>query len=472
MFTRTVGRALLLGGLVSGVIAACAQGGQLGTGGAAGGTSTSSSSSSGTPDAGPTPGTIGSPCKSNDECMVGNCVPIGNASYCTQVCPPTCPGGTYCSIIDGHPLCVPDLDQQCQKCNATTECKLPSDRCMQAPAGDRFCARDCSVDGVCPNGFTCVDKDAYAEEADGGAPDAGTADEDAGVATTAFKWCVPNSGASCPCNAKRDGVSHVCSHQNASGICVGTETCDGAQGQWKGCDAATPAAESCNNKDDDCNGMIDDGDPNALCASQGPKPPHASWACKEGACSLGACDPGWTSYPTTSTTSGCGCPLESGEPNGTCATATSVGMVSDTGGPVTVTGTLSSGADVDFWTFDSVDVDEGTTNSYHVNITFTGPTPNNEFLMDVMRGDPCSDTPTGPSTAITSYDFCVNATDGASPPTGESVCGPQGANHCNNYSTKYYVRVYRRAGATGSCTAYTLTVSGGGGTCDLTQKCP
>jgi hypothetical protein len=118
-----------------------------------------------------------------------------------------------------------------------------------------------------------------------------------------------------------------------------------------------------------------------------------------------------------------------------------------------------------------------------VSISFTAPTNNNEFIMDVIRGGSCSDTPTGPGTAITSYNWCVNGSDGASPPTGEGSCGLQGPTHCGgtpgemgsqstlSHSATYYIRVYRKPGAAGTCTPYTLTISGGGGSCDFTQKC-
>ncbi|APR87407.1 Tryptophan synthase alpha chain [Minicystis rosea] len=472
---------MLLGGVVSAAAAACAQGQQLtGVGGNAGGpgvggSTTSSGAAGGKPDAGN--GEIGSPCKSNADCTEGSCSPIGNGSYCTQPCPPDCPFGTYCTVINGTSLCAPDLDQQCTKCSSNTDCKLPSDQCLTAPLGDKFCARDCSVDGVCPNGFTCVDKAAYA--GDGGVPEGGTDAGDAGMpVSTAFKWCVPNGGSSCPCNQKRDDVARACSVKNQYGNCNGMETCDGKQGKWDGCTAATPAAETCNGKDDNCNGMADDGDQNALCAASGPKPPHASWACKNATCSLGACDPGWTSYPAGPASVGCGCQVETGEPNGSCGTATNAGSVSDTGAPITIQGTLSSAADVDFWSFDTVDVNEGSTNSYHVRINFTAPATNSEFLMDVIRGDTCTDTPTGAATSIVAYDWCVNGFNGVD--TGEAPCGPTASVHCGGlpgsgvigtHSSKYYIRVFRKPGATGTCTQYSLSVSAAAGACDFAQKC-
>jgi hypothetical protein len=141
---------------------------------------------------------------------------------------------------------------------------------------------------------------------------------------------------------------------------------------WKGCSAATPASETCNTKDDDCNGKPDDGDPNLMCNNLGPKPPHANYACTAGMCALGPCDPGWAAFPPGPPSDGCKCQIEAGEPNGACGMATAAGSVSDTGGMITLTGTLSSANDVDFWSFDSVD-ERGLDNSYHVTIHFTAP---------------------------------------------------------------------------------------------------
>jgi hypothetical protein len=45
--------------------------------------------------------------------------------------------------------------------------------------------------------------------------------------------------------------------------------------------------------------------------------------------------------------------------------------------------------------------------------------------------------------------------------------------HCNDNSSKYYVRVYRKTGATGTCTEYSITVTAeGGDMCDFSTQCP
>src|SRR4029079_1419565 len=103
------------------------------------------------------------------------------------------------------------------------------------------------------------------------------------------------------------GIVHDCHVKNNFGDCSGKETCDAASTMWKGCTAAIPASETCNTKDDDCNGKPDDGDPNLMCNNLGPKPPHANYACTAGTCSLGACDPGWAAFPPGPPSDGCNC---------------------------------------------------------------------------------------------------------------------------------------------------------------------
>jgi len=484
MGSSGVVRTVLLG-LVIGVaagFAACAQGNQFGTGGGGVGgsvTGPGSVTGSGGADAGPT-GMIGSAC--TDTCAEGTCTVIGNGKYCTQACPPACPDGTYCSIIGGNPICVPDLGQECGKCTASTDCKLPSDSCLTAPAGDSFCARDCTVDGVCGNGFVCTGAASYADGGvgtDGGAG-GGSAGSGSGGASGSGggaplpsapnRWCVPDDGLSCPCSPGRDGVTNACAVTNSFGTCTGMETCNGASSTWMGCSAMTPAMEICNGKDDNCNGQIDEGDPNMLCSFEGAQPPNANWACANGMCQLGTCDAGWTAYPPGPASAGCACQVDANEPNGSCAAAKSVGSVTSTGGtPLVISGTLSSDTDVDYYAFTTTDVNETTTNSYHVAISFTAPAANTEFVFDVTRGTPCVDAPTGAAASITTYDWCVNGTDGTN---GEAPCGPTATNHCTDYSSQYYLRVHRAAGVTATCTQYQITVTGGGGTCDLTQKCP
>jgi len=396
---------------------------------------------------------VGSPCTSNGQCADGSCTTVGSTMVCTRPCPPNCPAGTYCALIAGNSVCVPDVSQGCLPCSAQSECKQPSDACLRAPLGDKFCARDCTADGQCPTGYQCSSGANY-----GGPTDLG-----AGSPT---RWCVPTGGDSCPCDSKRTGLARTCAMQNAYGSCKGLETCDGASGTWMGCNAAVPAPEVCDGKDQNCDGQTDNGAIASLCP--GTPPPHASWACTSGMCSVGTCAAGFANYPAGNTTTGCACALEAGEPNDNCGSARAAGSLNDVGGAATISfsGTLSSNSDLDFWTFTTIDTDETTTNSYHVAVSFQ-QNPGNEFIMDVMRGA-CADAPTGGATGIIGYDWCVNASNGT---IGELSCGATSAIQCGNHSATYWVRVRRRPGANGTCATYQVSATARATGCDLAQQC-
>ncbi len=488
---------LLLGALFSAslVLAAsfggCAKGNNTSSGGSAGSHSGATAGAGG--GTGGAAGGIGLPCATEQDCPEGGaCIEIAGKKVCTQACPPACPDGSYCTLVQGDPYCVADSDQQCGQCLGAAQCKGITDECLTAPAGDKFCGRDCTVMDDCPTGFICMDSADYAALSAGtggaagsGGGGAGGAAGGAGGATGGggpslpdaggkppagkpHKFCVPPDEKSCPCNDKRDGVSKSCDIKNDLGKCPGSETCAGKDGAWVGCTAKTPAAETCNAGDDDCNGSVDDGDPNALC---GGSPPNGAYACNGGSCALGGCDPGWTQYPAGKPSDGCTCPMDASEPNDTCATPADAGTVSDAGGAVQITGTLSSDVDVDVWTIQTADVDEGTMNSYHVSIDLVPDVGADTFLVDVIRGDACVDAPSGGAVGITSYDWCVDgkSADGM---IGESPCSIDGPIHCNDNSAKYFIRVYRKPGAPAACAGYKIAVSAkGGDACDFTQQC-
>lgn len=479
------GRALVVGGFLGALFMACAEGSSLpppdpdpgsGGGGSGGGSSIP-------------PGQIGGVCTDDSACVDegATCVKVGAEKYCTVECPPACPKGTYCAIIQGDPICVPDLDSQCRPCMTVLQCLNPSDACLTAPSGDKFCARDCSTTGECPNGFTCVEGAKYPPKeapdpppmGDGGVDGGGDGGVDAGPmappAGVAYKFCAPNLPFSCPCTSKRDGVEKSCSVVNQYGECTGVEKCVGDKNKFEGCTAVPAEQETCNAKDDNCDGTTDEGDANELCSAQGPVPPHASYACSAaGVCELGACEAGWANFPPGGVKDGCSCAVEANEPNDVCANATPAGTVSDTpGSSITLTGTLSAENDVDVWTFDVVDIPEINTNSLHVKIDLTAPVPSNEFKFDVIRGGACTDTPSGNSVGITNYSWCVNgrAADGMS---GEAPCASNGSQpvHCNDHSSKYFVLVRRALGETGTCSQYNIVVTGtSADACDFTQKC-
>ena len=64
----------------------------------------------------------------------------------------------------------------------------------------------------------------------------------------------------CECTSQSIGVTRPCAIDNIYGNCGGIQTCfaAGSKAEWGSCDAATPAAETCNGLDDDCDGAVDE----------------------------------------------------------------------------------------------------------------------------------------------------------------------------------------------------------------------
>ncbi len=148
-----------------------------------------------------------------------------------------CDAGFY----EASPLsCAAVTESTCQPCQVDGDCRTPGDRCVDLGGGEKVCGRDCSEDnvhgepaGACDEGFTCTNVS--------GGP----------------AQCLPASG-TCTCLPGNDGATRTCAIANTFGTCFGSETCDQDAG-WVGCSARTPAAESCDGIDNDCDLFIDEG---------------------------------------------------------------------------------------------------------------------------------------------------------------------------------------------------------------------
>jgi hypothetical protein len=187
------------------------------------------------PDSSPCPGATGCACAAASDCESGFCVDTFGGRACSRVCgiEAPCPAGWECSSTTGPDgpvnVCVgPFL--LCRPCSADPDCgKVSSgNRCVEAGPDGRFCGLACAADAGCPDGFAC----------------------DAGQ-------CRPSNGAACPCPEafRAAGYSTECYRQNAFGTCRAQRTCDVA------CPAPEPAAETCDGKDQDCDGETDEGFP-------------------------------------------------------------------------------------------------------------------------------------------------------------------------------------------------------------------
>ena len=410
-------------------------GGSGGTGGKAGGGAAGFPSGGGTGGSTGT-GDLGKPCMTGGECASGKCVDVGSAAKPNKVCVADCKigqpcaTGFHCGKVDGSDLCVPDNGSQCALCKSDTDCKTKSDRCLVGPKGEKFCGQDCGFDTICPAGMEC-------KPVAGGMP--------------GERACIPMAGASCPCAENRDGDERECSKMAGMLSCKGIETCDAKMGAYGACTAATPEPEKCDGKDNDCNGKVDD-----LAG--------AACMCNGSSCTI-ICQDGFSHYPPTlPDAAGCPCKLDPGEPGSdTCATAKMTPAVVDFGGTAeaTITGTLSSDTDVDWYLINIDDAMEAGTNSYHAQIVFE-KNPGDEFVFVALRGGDCAKESTSPM--LTSYDYCVNFKDGLT--RGEAPCGVDAAlQHCNDNSSAYRIGVKRNAMKTKTCEPYVLKVRAAGGAC-------
>ena len=178
-------------------------------------------------------GEFGDPCDENRDCISGHCIEAAeHGRICTRTCG-ECPPGFECNPIanDGPDrtfLCLADQPDLCKPCETDRECDDNADLCLRIGLND-YCAEDCSSDGVCPDGYECVDVDG---------------DGDAGVVA---QQCVPANGEGCqPCRDD-DGDGY-----GDGGDCLGFDCNDGDPNVYEG------ATELCDDVDNNCNSLVDE----------------------------------------------------------------------------------------------------------------------------------------------------------------------------------------------------------------------
>lgn len=210
----------------------------------------------GAPDAGEDvcPGGFGCGCGENGDCDSGYCIETPAGKKCTVVCVDSCPSEDFKCVVTGSggdtaTICVPKLGNLCNPCNANNECQVAGHgdaRCIDQGAGGAFCGTGCSADKDCSTGYACKDvKD---------------------IAGGDVKQCVPSAGV-CECSnvAIAKELSTKCFKEVGGAKCLGKRTClaDGKPDAPKGgglsaCLADTPVAETCDGKDNDCDGETDE----------------------------------------------------------------------------------------------------------------------------------------------------------------------------------------------------------------------
>lgn len=232
------------------------------------------------------------------------------------------------------------------------------------------------------------------------------------------------------------------------------------------CDETDPGRypgnmERCNAVDDDCDMMVDEGDPDTLCESN----PGG------GTCIAGSCGCPAGTYDLDRSIAGCECvaapPIDEGL---TCETAVDLGSVDDSGQMLSVTGNVMPDDREVWYRFVGLDSDDAASlcDDLHVRVQFTtNPTDTFEFM--VLRGA-CDATPSCDSTGseLTDYSYArdFRAPDMAGMLAGECPCHAPGSpvadqSVCSDNTADYFVRVRRRVGSMLACDPFTLEFSNG-----------
>ena len=104
-------------------------------------------------------------CVADEDCTAQQlCVAEPEASRtCHLRCAAGCLETQRCTVLDRTEtepprfVCTGDRDLRCTPCTADAECGLPRDKCVLLTSAEKVCARDCSWDDQCPDGFVCAD---------------------------------------------------------------------------------------------------------------------------------------------------------------------------------------------------------------------------------------------------------------------------------------------------------------------------
>jgi len=191
-------------------------------------------------------GALGCACTSGAECNSNVCIEGAAGNICTRTCIADCPDGYDClatAIGGGDPIsiCVPRHTRLCRPCDDSADCRNPLDAspavCVpdSDPSVGSFCATSCAQ-LPCPSGYDC---------------------QDVPVGEGSARLCMKHEG-ECECRPAWAALalSTSCENTGDGASCAGARTCtsDGLSA----CSAKTPATETCNGIDDDCNGQTDD----------------------------------------------------------------------------------------------------------------------------------------------------------------------------------------------------------------------
>lgn len=179
------------------------------------------------------------------------------------------------------------------------------------------------------------------------------------------------------------------------------------------------------------------------CASSCPITNGTPSCAASGVCTIGTCNTGW--YDTNlSAADGCECREIGTDPGGFCSTGVNKGTLADNGSNANHTGLIPTADDEDYIYFYAKDESQFFGEDFDVNINLSSSDPG--ITMCVSRYD------TG-----NSVNECY--------PDSNKVCGIRSLRRDGTYGSEdgamFYIKVYRTASTTPTCTPYTVTMRNG-----------
>ncbi len=196
----------------------------------------------------------GCACTHNADCDNSLCITTPTGHFCAVKCVDTCPAGFSCAQVsnggaDITTICVPKWGFLCDPCSTNADCDSlgggKQTACLDYGDAGHFCGFDCAADADCPAGYTCGE----GKTVDGVVRKQCWHGAGVGAAATVCD-CSPHATAL--------NLTTSCAAKDASSgaICSGLRHCAGPS--LTPCDAK-PGKEICNGKDDDCDGLTDNG---------------------------------------------------------------------------------------------------------------------------------------------------------------------------------------------------------------------